>query len=106
VVSILEGLLTTEFAFNGKYKLTKNINDICLIGMDTGTSSGGNSQQPLDLGPGEPQDMTTKSGIDLGSIYTQCSLSRSAASTVSVTEIKDGIVSTTAATATPIGSLN
>jgi hypothetical protein len=112
VVLTLDGFLTTEFAFNINFKEIKNINDNCPIGMDTGTSSGGNSQQPQQQQPPQeqaqpqPQEMTANPGIDLGSIYTQCSLSRSAANTVSVTEIKDGVVSTTAATATPIGSLN
>jgi hypothetical protein len=76
--------------------------------MDTSTGSGRNTSrdQLPDPGTGQPQDMINNTGIDLGSIYTQCSLSRSAANTVSVTEIKEGTVTNTATTCQPIGSLN
>jgi hypothetical protein len=67
------------------------------VGGGSGSSTGHDNS-------GLPQELST--GIDLGSIYTQCSTSRSAASTISVTEIKDG--SGTASSITPalIGSLN
>jgi hypothetical protein len=36
------------------------------------------------------QEMDTSSGLDLGNIFKQCSLSRSAANTMNITEIREG----------------
>jgi hypothetical protein len=83
-----------------------NISFFC-IGMADQAASGRGAGSSIGTdNSGLPQENNTGSGIDLGSIYTQCSTSRSAASTISVTEIKNG--SGTAATITPalIGSLN
>jgi hypothetical protein len=53
-----------------------------------------------------PQEIENNMGLDLGATYKQCSISRSAANTMSVTEIRSGN-STTSVHATPhIGSLN
>jgi hypothetical protein len=50
--------------------------------------------------------MDTNSGLDLGNIYKQCSLSRSAAITIAVTEIKNGECVTSSQNNTPVGSLD
>jgi hypothetical protein len=50
--------------------------------------------------------METSSGLELGNIYKQCSLSRSAAITVAVTEIRNGDCVTSAQNNTPVGSLD
>jgi hypothetical protein len=71
---------------------------------ETGGDGSGDGAHGLNAAP--PQEHENNMGLDLGSIYRQCSISRSAANTMSVTEVKNG-TSTTSVTATPhIGSLN
>jgi hypothetical protein len=49
---------------------------------------------------------TTAQGLDLGSVYKQCSIARSAASTMSVTEISNGLCVTAPASTPKIGTLD
>jgi hypothetical protein len=98
-------LICADKYLNQKICLIKLV--LLCIGMaDTAASGHGAGSSTSTDKSGLPQENNTGTGIDLGSIYTQCSTSRSAASTISVTEIKNG--SGTAVTTTPalIGSLN
>jgi hypothetical protein len=49
---------------------------------------------------------TPAQGLDLGSVYKQCSIARSAASTMSVTEISNGLCVTAPASTPKIGTLD
>jgi hypothetical protein len=53
-----------------------------------------------------PKESETYQGLDLGSGYKQCSVSRAAANTMNVTEIKNGLCITAATGAPKIGGLD
>jgi hypothetical protein len=67
---------------------------------------GSESGSGLDTSGLQSQAMDTVTGLDLGNIYKQCSLSRSAATTIALTEIKDGNCVTSSQNNTAIGSLD
>jgi hypothetical protein len=73
---------------------------------DTGGAAGpGLTGTGNNTGTKQPHKETT-SGLNLGNSYKQCSISRSAASTMTVTEIKNGVCVTSATGAPKIGGLD
>jgi hypothetical protein len=80
------------------------------VGGDT--PSGGDNDRHLAAPPvtasisATSQDTTAPQGLDLGSVYKQCSVARSAASTMSVTEISNGLCVTAPANTPKIGTLD
>jgi hypothetical protein len=66
--------------------------------------AGGNTSSSTATQP--PKEIENTIGLNLGSTYKQCSTSRAAANTMTVTEIKDGVCQTAATGAPKIGSLD
>jgi hypothetical protein len=86
-------------------------------GMDSADSGQQQQQDQASIGPGTStgtnpgtsagtQEIKTQTGLDLGNIFNQCSVSRVASIKMTVTEIKGGVCTTTPAQTPQIGSLS